>query len=220
MRALRDALHRFNWSRFILVSTVIWTGCIVCGCTATWISAISALLPALGTAIDAIAEFVAALEGKTLSATFVAGVQKVVSDIQTELANLKTILAGVTGTVTASVSAQIQSVLEAIITNLGSILSGADITDSSTVTKLTQLIGIGVSAVQAILALIPVLLARLAATPAPSDEELRQADSLASGSIKHIHEGLRQAYKTVRDDTPTVSADVNTALQAIPASLP
>lgn len=216
---MRDVLRRFNWSRFLLVSTVIWTVCLVTGCTAAWLSAISALLPALATAVDAVAEFVVALEGKTLSSAFVAGVQKVVSDIQTEITNLQTIIASVSGTVTASVTQQIQTVLQAIVANLGSILSGADITDSSTVTKLTQLIGIGVSAVQAILALIPVLLARLTATPAPDEAELHQADQLAAGSLKHVHDGLREAYKTVRD-TPTTSADVNTALAALPTGLP
>lgn len=208
----------FNWRRFLLVSSVIWAACLCAGCAAAWIGAINALLPALGTAIDAIAEFVLGLEGKTLSATFVAGVQKVISDVQTEIQNLQTILASVTGTVTASVTQQIQAALNAIIANLGSILSGASITDSATVTKLTQLIGIGVSAVQAILALVPILTARLAVDPAPTPEELASTDKLATQSVKHIHDGLKEAYKTVVH-TPTESAEVNAALESLPQQL-
>lgn len=209
----------FNWRRFLFVSSLIWVVCVCAGCTASWIGAINALLPALGTAVEAIAEFIAGLEGKTLSAEFVAGVNKIIADIQTELQNLSTVLASITGTVTETVTQQIETILNAVVTNLGSILSGANITDSATVTKLTQLIGIGVSAVEAILALIPVLLARLQATPAPDEKELGALDQSATHNFHHIHDGLKSAYRVIIDN-PTDSADVNATLKALPQSLP
>jgi phage tail sheath protein FI len=200
------------WMLFVLFNLVF----LLSGCTASWIGAIEALLPAVSAAVSAILSFVLSLEGKTVPASVTAAIQKIVGDVQTQLQNLSSLIA-TAQTGGATVISQIGAVLNGVLSNLGSILSGLSISDSSTIQKITELVGLAVSAVQAILAIVPLASAKLQAGMTTSEAEA--FDKATATNVKHIHKGLQEGYKVVRT-TETVNAEVNTALLAMPESLP
>lgn len=206
------------WRTFCILYSIVLVATLMSGCTATWIGAISALLPALDAAVVAIVSFVKNLEGKTISASVSAAIQKVVSDIQTQLQNLSSLISAAQSG-GASVISQIGAVLNSILSNLGSILSGLNISDSSTLQKITELVGLAVSAVQAILAIVPLAAAKVDAGMSASESEA--FDKATTSNVKHIHKGLQEGYH-VWVTTDTVNADVNAVLasNAIPRSLP
>ena len=211
---------KINKKRFLRTFIVLFllfnVGLIMGGCTAAWIGAINALLPALSAAVSAILSFVFSLEGKTVPASVTASIQKIVTDIQTQLSNLQTLISQVQSGGT-TVLGQIEAGFNGVLADLSSILSGLNITDSSTLQKITELVGLAVAAVQAILAIIPIALKKV--VESPSNEQLEALDKATATNLKGTHKAMQQAYHAVVT-TPTVSLDVNTALEALPQSLP
>lgn len=207
---------KVNWQRFILLFVLFNAVLVLGGCTTAWIGAVQALLPALSAAVSAILSFAMSLENKTVPSTVTATIQKIVNDVQTELANLKTILATASSGGT-TVLAQIGTILNSILTNLSSILSGLSISDSSTLQKITELVGLAVAAVQAILAIVPLAQAKLA--EGPKEAHLEAFDKAVAVNIKATHKAIQQAYHaTVTGETTSIA--VNEALAALPQQLP
>ena len=209
---------RVNWRKFWTVFALMQVVFLTCGCAASWLGAISALLPALEAAVSAAISFVMALEGKTVPATVSAAIQKIGSEIAAQISSVQQIIAAASGAATSGVISEIQAVFQAITANLASILTNFQVTDSGTITKLTQLIGLAVAAVQAILGFIPLVQAKLA-TPGVTNTQLEAEDGLAAVHINNAHKSLQEAYVVIRD-TPTDNTDVNEALRTLPVSLP
>jgi hypothetical protein len=212
-----------NWNRFLryflLFESILLLACVLCGCTAAWLSAVDALLPALAGAVGAIAAFVKSLDGKTLSADFTAKVQQIQQDIATEITNVQTLIADFKNAATGaqgSILTQIQAVFQGILSNLSSILSGAGITDASTTSKLTQLIGLAVAAAQAVIALLPLVASKLQSGEPVA--QLEADDRMAAAAVKQTTESLKEAYVIIRTE-PTPNPDVNAALEALPPSI-
>lgn len=207
---------KLNVRKFITLFLFLETCILLTGCSAAWLGAVSAMLPALETAVVACISFVAALEGKTVSADVAAKIKQIGSDIQAEIANVQQLIAQFQANADSGILAQINAVFSGITTNLGNILSAANVTDSSTIAKITSLVGLAIAAVQAITGLIPVATQKLKSA---SKSELAHYDKVAAVSVDNAHNGLKEAYKIVRD-TPTENADVNAALATLPAQLP
>ncbi len=210
-------IRYINWSRFFLVFGLLQVAVLLAGCTAAWLGAVSALLPALETAVTAAISFVLALEGKTVSASVAAAIKKIGDDIAAEVVNVQTLIADFKTSSSTTVLGQIQAVLQGIMTNLSSILSAANITDTATVSKLTALLGLAIAAAQAIFGLIP--LVTTAMVSGASKAVLQAQDKEAAVHIKNAHKGLQSAYKIIRT-TATQNAKVNAALATLPTSLP
>ena len=189
------------------------------GCTAAWVSSVtSALLPAAKAAIMAIATFATALKGKTLSEAFVNAVNKVASDASTTIANVMSLVQEWVTDPSTTTLGKINDLLNALVTNLGGIMSGVSISDPATSGKLTLLISLAVAALQAVLGVIPVI---QAATPALATMSEEQKLSLANRTKKRLqaaHQELVEEYAAIRTET-TANADVNAALAALPAQL-
>jgi len=205
---------KLNWKKFALVFLLCNAVLFISGC-GSWVGAIQALMPAISAAISAIFSFIAALEGKTIPASVQAFVQKLEADITTELQNVATILSTISTNASATVLQQVEAVFQAIVANLGSILSGLNVSDSSTIAKITSLVGLAVAAVEAVLGLIPLAMK----AEALSIAEKLHADKAATTSIKNTHKVLQQTYHEVVT-SPTDSVEVNTALAALPQTLP
>lgn len=210
---------KLNWKRFIGLFLLFNLVLMCTGCTAAWIGAIQALLPALSAAVSAILSFVMALEGKTVPASVSNAIQKVVADIQTELKNVSTLVADVQ-VGGAAVISKIQAGMQSVLSNLGSILSGLSISDDSTIRKVTELVGLAVAAVQSILAIIPLAL-KVAEAPKGqiSNALLESYDHTTANNLKNTHKAMQTTYTAIVT-TPTESMDVNTALEALPQQLP
>lgn len=205
---------KFNLKKFVLLFLLLNSVMYISGC-GNWVSAIQALMPAINAAISAIFSLIAALEGKTVPSSVTAFVQKIEADVSTELQNVATILSTISANATQTVLAQVEAVFQSIVSNLNSILSGLNVTDSSTIAKITNLVGLAVAAVEAVLALIPLAMkAELL-----SDAEKLHADKAATSIIKNIHRVLQTNYHTTVS-TPTGEAVVDVALAALPQTLP
>lgn len=186
------------------------------GCTSAWISAVSALLPSLAAVVNAILSFVMALEGKTVSSSTVAAIQKWQQNIAAELSNLETIIADIKQAATASLVAQFQAGMQAVLSTFSGILSGLDITDTATVSKLTQFVSLGVAAINAILALIPMALQKMQS--GASEAELRSYDKVAGAATVNANKVMRETYHSIVTDY-TDSTDVNSALATLPQNI-
>lgn len=204
-----------NWHRFLLFFATFNVALFLMGCTAAWLGAVDALLPAAQAAVTAIISFVLALNGKTISAALTEQIQQIGSDINQEIANLQTLIATAKSSTTQTVIGEIQAVLQAIVANLGNILSAANVEDPSTVAKIIQLVGLAVAAFQAVLALVPVVTSALAHG---SKAQLESTDRMAATNINNAHKALDETYVAIiTDHTPSV--DVNAALDGLPRTL-
>jgi hypothetical protein len=208
---------RVNWRKFLLYFTLFQAVLLMAGCTASWLGAVSALLPALEAAVSAAVSFILALEGKTVPAGVTAAVQKIAADIAAQITNVQALIADYKAAASQGVLAQIQAVFQGIVTDLTSILSGFNVTDPSTVSKFTALVGLAVAAVQAIIGLIPLVSVAMSSGASPA--VLEAQDKEATAHIVNAHKSLQQAYKVIRNSA-TDSTDVNSALQTLPPSLP
>ena len=205
------------WATFAITYAVLLAATILSGCSAAWLSAVSSLLPALEAAVSAAISFVAALENKTVPASVSAAIQKIGDDIAAEVVQVQQLIAAYKAAASTGTLSQIQAVMQAIVANLGNILSGANITDSATVSKLTALVGLAVAAAESIAALIPLVTAAM--TSGASKQVLAAQDKEASVHLDAAHKGLQEAYLKIRN-TPTQQAEVDSALNTLPTSLP
>jgi hypothetical protein len=205
---------KINWTRFALVFLICQIALVGAGCTATWISAVSGLVPVLNAAVSAILSFVLALQGKTVTAEQTAAIQRVTNDVNTQLTNLEKILAAAAGAGTA-IASQISAIMNSVVQNLQSILAGFSVSDPSTTSKITQLVNLAIVAAQAILSLLPLL---GTASVVHDKAQLESLDKIATASVNHAKLGIQEAYKVVIE-THTVNADVKTALDSLPRSL-
>lgn len=216
---MKQICQNVNWKRFIRIFAVLAMAescLLLAGCTSAWIGAVSGLLPGILGVVDAVVAFVGSLEGKTVSPATYSTIQKWQQNIATEIANAQTIIASIKQQATAGLLTQFQTAMQAVVQQFNSILSGVDVTDSATVAKLTQFLALGVAAVQAVLALVPMAAAKLAAHA--SDEEMQHYDKLAAKSTENAVKVMKETYADIVSEH-TASADVNAALDALPKKL-
>lgn len=211
----------FNTQRFLrtfLLLNILTVFCLyLAGCTSAWLSSVSAMLPAISAVVSAIVSFVSALEGKTVSAQFVAAVQKWQQNIATEIANAQGIITALQQNTSTTLISQFQAVMNAISSEFQSILNAADVTDTATVAKLTQFLGLGIAAINAVLALIPAVLSTLN-KPAHTSEELASFDRLGAKATNDGLKTMKETYTAIKDEH-TTNADVNAALYALPGQI-
>jgi hypothetical protein len=173
---------------------------LLCGCSATWVGALAAGLPTLLGMVTGIAAFIAALIGKTIPADVSTEMQTITGDVDTELQNAESLISQYQSAPGTNLIAQIQAILTGVIAKLGSILSGFNITDPETLSKLTVMIGLAVEAAQALLALIPLL---TAAALQPSGPAL--------AALRSYHSNLKKAWNNIVS-AKTGNPDVDAAL--------
>jgi hypothetical protein len=207
---------KVNWKRFLLVFAILQLALFGAGCTASWITAANALVAPLSAAISALFSFIAALENKTVPASVNTAIQKIGADVQVQLANLKTLLSTAASNASAGILSEIQAVINGIVSNLNSILTGFSITDSATIAKITQFVGLGVTALQAILALVPLFGSELAGKLSPLAAEL--ADKHAAAALNVASTTLQETYAAIVAEYTTEAA-VNAALDTLPRKL-
>jgi hypothetical protein len=204
-----------NWKRFAALFVLFNFVFLLSGCSASWVGAIQALMPAISAAVSALFAFIGALTGKTIPPSVTAFVQKVEADVSTELTNVSNILSTITANASQTVLQQIEAVFNSIVSNLNSILAGLNVTDTSTIGKITNLVGLAIAAIEAVLTLLPLAMK----AESLSEAEQVHADKAATTSIKNTHKVLQSTYHIVVT-TPTENVDVNTALAALPQTLP
>lgn len=207
---------KLNIRKFMQYYAVFLIMLFCAGCSAAWLGAVSALLPALEAAVGAAISFVLALEGKTVPPAVAAAIKKIGDDIATEISNVQALIAAYKSSASTGLLSQIQAVFNAIGANLASILTGLNVTDSSTVSKITQLVALATAAVQAILALVPMVIVKLESGASP--EELGREDKIASAAVQVTTKTLKETYVSIVSEY-TENPDVNAALDSLPRSI-
>ena len=203
------------WKVFLTLS-VLEACLFLTGCTAAWITAVSAMLPSILAVANAIVAFAASLQGKTVSASTYSTLQKWETDLATEIAAVQAIVAQIKASATTTLIGQFQTAMQAVSQQFNSILTGLNVTDSATVAKFTQFLSLGIAAVSAVLALVPMALAKLQAKP--SKQELAHYDKLAAKVTKQAETAMKEAYVAIVTEH-TANADVNSALDALPRTI-
>lgn len=207
---------RVNWKRFAFVFAVLTALTFCAACTSAWLSAVSGLLPGIVAVVNAVLAFVTALEGKTVSADVTAAIQKWQANVAAEIQNAQSIIAAYQQNASTGLLSQFQAVMQAIINDLNSILSGLAITDSATVAKITQFVALAVAAANAVLALIPMAIQKLQS--GASAEELKHYDKLGATAVGNAVKTMKETYVAIVQEK-TTNNDVNTALDALPPSI-
>jgi hypothetical protein len=209
-------INRTRFWRIFALLTIIEACFLLSGCTAAWLNTVSGMLPSIAALANIILSFVSALEGKTVSADIVAAIQKWQQNIASLIASAQQIIADLKANMSTTLISQLQTVMQSIVTQFNSILTAVNIVDPATVAKFTQFLALGVAAVNAVLALIPMAISKLESHA--SEEELKHYDKLAADHTKLALSTMKETYVAIRAEH-TVNVDVNTALDLLPAQL-
>jgi len=145
--------------RALLVS-VVCLSLVLAGCSTDWIGQaeeiVGALIPAAGNLIT----LVAALEGKTVSANDLQIVQSAGTQATADLQLIQSLIAAyekADASAKAGILSQIQAAIQGVQTNLQGLLAALHIKDTATQAKVTAVIGIVLSEVQSLAAILPIV---------------------------------------------------------------
>ena len=150
---------RGNWGRGGL-AVVLCLVMALSACTTDWIAEaeeiVAALIPAAGNLVT----LVAALEGKSVSTADLATVQNAGTQAQADLELIQSLIAAYEKADAAAqpgILNQIQSAIGAAQGNLQGLLGALHIKDTATQTKITAVVGILLSEVQALASVVPIV---------------------------------------------------------------
>jgi hypothetical protein len=144
----------------VLVAVVLCLTMTLAGCSTAWIGQAEEIVAALIPAAANLVTLVAALEGKTVSASDLQLIQSVGTQAG---AGLQLIQSLVTAYQQADASAQpgilnqIESAITAVQSNLQGLLNSLHIEDAATQAKVTAVVGILLSEVQSLAAIVPLV---------------------------------------------------------------
>jgi hypothetical protein len=151
-----------------LLAVVLCLTIALAGCSTNWIGEAEQVVAAMIPATTNIIALVAALQGKTVSATDLQTIENAGTQAG---ADLQLIQALITAYQTADATAQpgilneIQTAIGAVEANLQGLLPALHIKDAATQAKITAVIGIVLSEVQSLAAIVPLVSGNGAATP-------------------------------------------------------
>jgi hypothetical protein len=138
-----------------LCGTMMWTGC-----STSWTSEAEQIVAALIPAATNIVALVAALEGKGVSAADLQTIQAAGSQAGADLQLIQSLITAYQQADAATkpgILNQIQSAINAVQANLQGLLPALHIKDVATQTKITAVVGILLSEVQSLAAIVPLV---------------------------------------------------------------
>jgi len=139
----------------VLSFTMIWSGC-----STSWVTQAEEIVSALIPAAANIVALVAALEGKGVSAADLQLIQNAGSQAGADLQLIQSLIAAYEKADAATqpgILNRIQSAVQAVQGNLQGLLPALHIKDAATQTKITAVIGILLSEVQSLAAIVPLV---------------------------------------------------------------
>ena len=139
----------------VLCGTMIWSGC-----STSWIAEAEQIVAVLVPAAANLVTLVAALQGKTVSAGDLATIQNVEAQAGADLQLIESLIAAYDKADAAAkpgILNEIQSAIGAVQGNLQGLLMGLHIKDTATQTKISAVVGILLSEVQSLAAVLPIV---------------------------------------------------------------
>ena len=148
-----------NYGR-VIVGLMLCVTMILSGCSTNWIDEaeqiVSVLIPAAGNLVT----LVALLQGKTVTAEDLQTIQNAGTQAQADLQLIQSLIAAyekADASAKPGIMNQIQSAIGAVQGNLQGLLGALHIKDAATQTKITAAVGIVLSEVQSLAAVIPIV---------------------------------------------------------------
>jgi hypothetical protein len=139
----------------VLCGTMIWTAC-----TTAWIGEAEQIVAALLPAVANLIALVAALQGKSVSAADLQTIESTGAQAEADLQLMQSLI-GQYQKADASAQPgllnQIQAAMSAVQSSLNGLLPALHIEDAATQAKITAVVGILLSEVQSIAAIVPVV---------------------------------------------------------------
>lgn len=139
----------------VLCMTMIWSGC-----STDWIKEAEQIVATLIPAAANLVTLVAALQGKNVSAGDLQLVQNTGAQASADLQLIQSLIAAYQKADAASkpgIMNQIQNAIAAVQANLQGVLPALHIKDTATQTKITAVVGVLLSEVQSLAAVVPVV---------------------------------------------------------------
>jgi hypothetical protein len=151
----------------VLCGTMMWTAC-----STAWIGQAEEIVAALIPAAANVVTLVAALQGKSVSATDMQLIQTAGAQAGADLQLVSSLIAAYQKADAATqpgILNQIESAINAVQANLQGLLPALHITDTATQTKITAVVGIVLSEVQSLAAILPLVKAGTASEVASGE---------------------------------------------------
>ncbi|HTY84196.1 MAG TPA: hypothetical protein VMB19_08250 [Silvibacterium sp.] len=148
-----------QWQR-AAVAAVLCVTMIMAGCSTAWISEAEEIVAALIPAAANLVTLVASLEGKTVSAGDLQTIQNAGTQAEADLQLVQSLIAAYEKADAATkpgILNQIESAITAAQANLQGLLPALHIQDAATQAKVTAVVGILLSEVESLAAIVPVV---------------------------------------------------------------
>lgn len=165
----------------VLCMTMIWSAC-----STDWIGEAEEIVAALIPAASNIVALVAALQGKSVSATDLQTIQSAGAQAGADLQMIQSLIAAyrkADAAVKPGILNQIESAIGAVQGNLSGMLQGLHIKDAATQTKITAVVGLVLAEVQSLAAIVPVV----SNAPVVAAKETRIPALAAKGAASKGH---------------------------------
>ena len=147
-------------NRRVLMAMVLCGTLILSGCSTSWIDEAQQIVSVLIPAVANLVTLVATLEGKSVSAGDLAMISNVGKEATADLQLIQSLISAYEKADAAAkpgILNQIQSAIAAAQGNLQGLLMGLHIKDAATQTKITAVVGILLSEVQSLAAVLPIV---------------------------------------------------------------
>jgi hypothetical protein len=162
----------------VLCMTMMWSAC-----STNWIQEAEQIVAALIPAASNIVALVAALQGKSISAADLATIQSAGSQAGADLQLIQSLIAAyqkADASAQPGILNQIESSINAVEANLQGLLQGLHIKDPATQTKVAAVIGVVLSEVQSLAAVVPIVKSQPMAALRAADSRGRLSPQAAS----------------------------------------
>ncbi|HTS37813.1 MAG TPA: hypothetical protein VMH04_19215 [Candidatus Solibacter sp.] len=142
------------------LAVVLCLTIVLAGCSTDWVSQgeeiVAALIPAAGN----IVALVAVLEGKTVSGSDMQAIQSAGAQAEADLQIIQSLIAAyqqAEASAKPGILNQIQSAVNSVQANLQGLLNGLHIKDAATQAKIAAVVGLVLSEVQSLAAIVPLV---------------------------------------------------------------
>lgn len=153
-------MHKRNGLGRIGLALLLSATMILAGCSTDWVQEAEQIVAVMIPGAANLVTLIAMLEGKTVTAEDLAMVQSAGTQAGSDLQLIQSLIAAydkADATAKPGILSQIQSSLNAVQANLQGLLPALHIKDAATQTKLTAVVGILLSEVQSLAAVVPVV---------------------------------------------------------------
>jgi hypothetical protein len=193
------------------------------GCSLNWITEAEEILAALIPAAANIIPLVAALDGKSVSAADLQTIQNAGTQAGADLQLIQSLLAAyqtADETAKPGILNQISAAIDAVQGNLQGLLAGLHIQDAATQAKITAVVGIVLSEVESLAAVLPVASAEATESQSPHPLDKLGAGSVAKKATRVGHPLPLTASEFVKSYNATLTAKTgNAELDRVTAGL-